>query len=179
MNYLQDLRYALRITGKNPGFASAAIVALALGIGANATVFTITNAILWKGLPFKDPQQIVYLGCSNPGRGMERVSVSRPDFEDWRREAQSFQGLEAFSIGTMNVSDGSGVPERMNGNWVTAGAFRLIGQSPLLGRDFLPAEDRRGAQPVVILGYGIWQTRYGGDRGILGRTIRVNAPLSA
>lgn len=174
MSYFQDVRYALRIMGKNPGFASAAVVALALGIGANTTVFTITNAILWKNLPFKDPQQIAYLGCSNPAKGLERLSVSYPDFEDWRREAKSFQGLEAFSTGTMNVSDGSGVPERMNGNWVTAGAFRLIGQSTLLGRDFLAGEDRRGAQPVVILGYGIWQTRYGGDRGILGRTIRVN-----
>lgn len=175
MGYLQDLRYALRITGKNPGFASAAVVALALGIGANTTVFTITNAILWKSLPFENPRQIVYLGCSNPAKGLENLSVSYPDFHDWRQEAHSFQGLEGFSTGTMNVSDGSGVPERMNGNWVTAGAFRLIGQSPLLGRDFLKEEDRRGAQPVAILGYGMWQTRYGGDRGILGRTIRVNS----
>jgi putative ABC transport system permease protein len=175
MSYFQDLRYALRIMRKNPGFASVAVMALALGIGANTTVFTITNAILWKNLPFKDPHQIVYLGCRNLARGLEDLPVSYPDFEDWRAGARSFQGLEAFSTGTMNVSDESGVPERMNGNWVTGGAFRLIGQSALLGRDFLPGEDRRGAQPVAILGYGMWQTRYGGDRGVLGKTIRVNA----
>jgi putative ABC transport system permease protein len=172
---LQDLRFALRMMRKNPGFCAIAVLALGLGIGANNTVFTLVNTILLKSLPFKDGQEIVHLGCKHLSRGMDRMAVSYPDFADWRAQARSFQGIAAFTTGTMNVSDEGGAPERFSGAWLTAGTFRLIGLSPILGRDFLPAEDQRNAQPVVLLGYGAWQTRYGGDPGIVGKTIRINA----
>lgn len=171
----QDLRFACRMVRKNPGFCAIAVLALGLGIGANNTVFTLVNTILLKNLPFKNGEEIVSLGCKNDSRGMDRMPVSYPDFADWRAQARSFQGIAAFNIGTMNISDGGVVPERFSGAWLTANAFSLIGLNPVLGRDFHPDEDQRSAQPVVILGYGVWQTRYGGDPGIVGRTIRVNA----
>lgn len=175
MSLFQDLRFALRITRKNPAFTAVAVRALALGIGANNTVFTLVNTILLKSLPFKDGHEIVSLGCNRPGRGTEMLVVSYPDFQDWRARDRSFQGMAAFATGTMNVSDEGGAAERLSGAWLTANAFGLIGQSPVMGRDFLPEEDQRGAQPVVLLGYGVWQARYGGNPGILGKTIRVNA----
>ena len=175
MSLFQDLRFALRITRKNPGFTAVAVMALALGIGANNTVFTLVNTILFKSLPFKDGYEIVSLSCTRSARETERVGVSYPDFQDWRARTRSFQGIAAFSVSTMNMSDQGGVPERYSGAWLTANAFRLIGQSPVMGRDFHPDEDQRGAQPVVLLGYGVWQDRYGGSPEVLGKTIRVNA----
>ncbi len=175
MSLFQDLRFGLRMTRKNPGFTAVAVAALALGIGANNTVFTLVNTILFKSLPFKDGHEIVSLSSIRTDKGGERSGVSYPDFQDWRALATSFQGMAAFSLGTMNVSDQNGVPERFSGAWLTASAFTVIGQSPILGRDFLPEEDRPGAQTVVLLGYGMWQDRYGGRPEILGKTIRVNS----
>lgn len=175
MSLFQDLRFALRITRKNPGFTAVAVAALALGIGANNTVFTLVNTILFKSLPFKDGHEIVSLGCIRTDMGGSRSAVSYRDFEDWRAQTKSYQGMAAFSTGTMNVSDELGVPERYSGAWLTANAFTVIGQSPVMGRDFQPAEDQPGAQAVVLIGYGMWQDRYGGRPEILGKTIRVNA----
>jgi len=179
MTVIQDLRFALRLMRKNPGFTVVAVATLALGIGANNTVFTLVNTILLKSLPFRDGHEIVSLGCNDLARGRENMPVSYPDFTDWRARSQSFQGMAAFSIGTMNLSNEGGVPERLSGAWLTADAFRVLGLRPVIGRDFLPAEDRPGASPVAILGYGIWQDRFGGDPAILGRTIRVNAVPAA
>jgi putative ABC transport system permease protein len=175
MSIFQDLRFALRMMRKNPGFSAIAILALGLGIGANNTVFTLVNTILLKSLPFKDGQEIVHLGCNDLSRGAGSLAVSYPDFADWKAQARSFHGIAAFSTGTMNVSDEGGVPERLSGAWLTANAFSLVELSPILGRDFLPIEDQRNAQPVVLLGYGVWQSRYGGNPQIVGKTIRVNA----
>ncbi len=175
MSLFQDLRFALRIMRKNPGFTAVTAMALALGIGANNTAFTLVNTILLKNLPFKDGHEIVSLGCSRPSKGTVNMAVSYPDFQDWRARSRSFQGIGAFVIGTMNVSDEGGVPERLSGAWLSANSFALIGQSPVMGRDFLPEEDQRQAQPVALLGYGMWQARYGGNPAILGKTIRLNA----
>ena len=175
MTLFQDVRFALRVMRKNPGFTAVAVMALALGIGANNTVFTLVNTILLKSLPFKDGHEIVSLGCKNLAKGTSDMPVSYLDFKDWSARLQSFQGVAAFASGTMNVSNEGAVPERLSGAWLTANAFRVLGLSPIVGRDFLPAEDRPGASPVVLLGYGVWQNRFGGDPGILGRTIRVNA----
>jgi putative ABC transport system permease protein len=175
MTLVQDVRFALRLMRKNPGFTAVAVIALALGIGANNTVFTLVNTILLKSLPFKDGHEIVSLGCNNLAKGTENMPVSYLDFKDWSARSRSFQGVAAFAIGTMNVSNEGAVPERLSGAWLTANAFGVIGLSPALGRDFLPAEDRPGASSVVLLGYGVWQNRFGGDPGVLGKTIRVNA----
>jgi putative ABC transport system permease protein len=173
MSLLQDLRFAVRLMIKDRWFTAIAVVALALGIGVNATVFTFVNAVLIRGLPFNDPDRIMSLAERNMARGTD-FGVSWPDFQDWREAQKTLSGIAAFNGTTMNVSDEGRVPERYIGPYVTANTFGLIGQRPLLGRDFLPDDDKPGASPVAILGNSIWKTRYGGEAGILGRTIRIN-----
>ena len=172
MSWLQDLRFAFRLLVKDRWFTGVAVIALALGIGVNATVFTFVNAVLIRGLPFDDPDRIMAVGtrdARNRDRGM-----SYPDFEDYRAANRTLSALAAYSGQTMNVSDEGRAPERFQGPYVSANAFRLIGQQPLLGRDFRPEEDRPGAAAVVILGNGVWKNRYGSDPSVVGRTIKVN-----
>jgi len=173
MSLLQDLRFAARLLVKDRWFTAVAVVALALGIGVNATVFTFVNAVLIRGLPFNDPDRIMSIAERNMARGTD-MGVSYLDFEDLRQAQKSFSGLAAFNGSTMNVSDEGRVPERYQGPYISANAFGLIGQRPLLGRDFLPEDDKAGAPAVAILGNSIWKLRYGADPAILGRTIRIN-----
>ncbi|HEX6973655.1 MAG TPA: ABC transporter permease [Vicinamibacterales bacterium] len=169
---LQDLRFALRLLIKDPWFTTLAAVALALGIGVNNTVFTFVNAVLLRGLPFRDSHEIMLVASRDAN--LEEMGVSYADFEDWRRQSASFRGLAVFDQGVMNVSDATHPPEQITGGLVSANAFSVIGQLPILGRDFQPADDRPGAPRVVILGYSVWKNRYGGDPSLVGRTIRVN-----
>jgi len=172
MSFLQDLRFAIRLLVKDRWFTAVAVIALALGIGVNATVFTFVNAVLIRGLPFNDPDRILVVGTVD-GRGRDHGASYR-DFEDWRAATRTFAGLAAYSGQTMNVSDEGRAPERFQGPYLSANAFRLIGQRPLLGRDFLPEDDRPGATAVAVLGNGIWKNRYGSDPGVIGRSIKVN-----
>ncbi|MCU1381702.1 MAG: hypothetical protein JWL71_399 [Acidobacteria bacterium] len=172
MNLLQDLRFATRLLIKDRWFTAIAVIALALGIGVNATVFTFVNAVLIRGLPFTDPDRIVVV-ASRDARGRDR-NASYADFEDWRRATRTFSALSAFSGATMNVSEEGLTPERFQGPYLSANAFGSIGQAPLLGRDFHAEDDRPGAAAVVILGNGVFKNRYGSDPSVLGRTIRVN-----
>ena len=172
MTLWQDIRFAVRLLAKDRWFTLAATIALALGIGLNTTVFTFVNAVLIRGLPFDEPDRIVSLGTRD-ARDRDG-GVSFKDFEDWRRSARSFTGLAAFGTTVMNVSDRGRAPERYSGPYISANAFHLIGQRPLLGRDFTAEDDRPGAAAVVILGNGVWKTRYGSDPSIVGRTIRVD-----
>jgi putative ABC transport system permease protein len=174
MSFLQDVRYAVRMLLKEPGFAATVVIALALGIGVNSTVFTLVNAVLFRGLPFEQADRVMYLSCNNHGKHQTDMRVSYPEFEDWRAQSKTFQGLAAFSQTSMVVSDASIAPERFQGPRVTVNTFSLIGQKPILGRDFLPHEDRAGATPVCILGYSVWDSRYGRDPNILGRVIRID-----
>jgi putative ABC transport system permease protein len=175
-NLWQDVRYAARLLRQQRSFALTAVLTLALGIGVNTTVFTFVNAVLIRGLPFDEPDRIVSLGTRN-ARDRDG-GVSFKDYEDWRRSARSFTGLAAFGTTVMNLSDRGRAPERYSGPYISANAFQLIGQRPLLGRDFTSDDDRPGAAPVVILGHGVWKTRYGSDPSIIGRTIKVSEVLS-
>jgi putative ABC transport system permease protein len=172
--FLQDVRLAARLLAKDPWYTAVAVLALGLGIGVNSTIFTFVNAVLLRGLPYEDSHRIMYLNLVSPTTGSRAVPVSYPDYEEWRQQARSFEDLAAFRSGTMNVSDAERPAERALGVWITANTFGLLGQQPLIGRAFLPGEDAPAAQPVAIIGYGLWQNRYGGDPAILGRTIRVN-----
>ncbi len=172
MSLFQDLRFAVRLTAKDKWFSTVAVVALALGIGVNATVFTLVNAVLIRGLPFRDSGRL-YMLSSRDTRG-GNPSISYPDFQDLRSQTRAFIGLGAFSPTPFNIADERGMPEQVRGAWVSANAFSLLGQQPLLGRDFAPEEDRKGAEMVVILGYSIWKNRYGSDPSILGRPMRIN-----
>src|SRR5881227_1762619 len=172
MSLLQDLRFAVRLLVKDRWFTAVAVVALALGIGVNATVFTFVNAVLIRGLPFNDPDRILLI-ASRDAKGRDR-GASYPDFQDWRAATKTFASLSAFGNATMNVSDEGRTAERFGGSYISANAFASIGQAPMLGRDFSPDDDRPGAAAVVILGNGIYKDRYGSDPSVLGRSIKIN-----
>jgi len=169
---LQDLRHAFRRLVKDRWFTAVAVFALSLGIGVNATVFTLVNAVLIRGLPFPDSHAL-YMVEVQPASG-GRASVSYLDLQDWREGSRAFVGLAAFSNTGFNLSDDRGAPEQVAGVRATANMFGLLGQQPLLGRDFTPADERPGAEPVVLLGHRIWTNRYGANPGIVGQTVRVN-----
>jgi putative ABC transport system permease protein len=177
MSLLQDLRFAVRLLIKDRWFTAVATIALALGIGMNATVFTFVNAVLIRGLPFEHPDRIVALGCTD-ARGRPQ-GVSQLDFRDWRDGARTLSSLAILSGANMNVSDEGQAVEQFAGTYNSASLFQLIGQRPMIGRDFTPDDDRIGAEPVVILGNGIWKNRYGSDPSIVGRSIKVNTLAAA
>jgi predicted permease len=173
MSLLHDLRFALRLIVKERWFTGVAVAALALGIGVNATVFTLVNAVLIKGLPFKDSAQLYMLGPKNPANN-GTAGLSMQELLEYRAQSQTFAGLAGFSGMNYNLADERGFPEQANGSNLTANAFRVLGQQPLLGRDFADGDDKRGAERVVILGYSIWKNRYASDPNVIGRPIRVN-----
>jgi putative ABC transport system permease protein len=163
-----DLRLSLRVLLKNPGFTAVAIAMLALGIGVNATVFTVTDAVLFKGFPVvKDNDRLLYI--SNGG-----CCVSYPDFEDIRAQAKSFDGMGiTHGIGRV-VSDQTGFPENIDVTEVSADTFRLTGEQPILGRDFVASDQIPGSASVAMLNYGFWERRYAKDPSIIGRSVRMN-----
>jgi putative ABC transport system permease protein len=173
MSLLQDIRFAVRLLIKDRWFTAVAAVALALGIGANNAVFTFANAVLFRGLPFDDQDRILAIGLTDT-RGRQ-LGVSRLDFLDYREQSRSFSLLAAVMGSAMNVSDEGRPAEQFNGTYGSANLFQLIGQRPLIGRDFAAADDNPGAEPVMILANGLWKNRYGSDPSIVGRTINVNS----
>jgi putative ABC transport system permease protein len=169
---LNDLRFTLRLIAKDRWFSAVAIVALALGIGVNAIGFTIVNAVFLRGLPYKDAGRLYTLGWQS--RSGSRNTASATELSEWRAQSRTFAGLAAFYDESLNISDDVTVPEQLRGAWVTANAFRVLGQPPLFGRDFADGEDRIGAEPLVIIGYSVWKNRYNADPKVIGRSLRVN-----
>ncbi|MGH9845831.1 MAG: FtsX-like permease family protein, partial [Blastocatellia bacterium] len=171
---MQDLRFGLRMLRKNPGFSLVAILTLALGIGANTTIFTMVNSILLKPLPFKDPERLVMVWRTNAEKTAKDVPSSAPLFIDWQQRNQVFEQMTAFTTGRFNLA-GAGEAESARGANVSAGFFATLGVPPLLGRGFLPDEDKPGAEAVVVLSHGIWQQQFGAAPGIIGQQVTVNA----
>lgn len=169
----QDLRFALRTLSKNPGFTCVAILTLALGIGANVTVFTLANAVLFKNLPFPNSERILYIYCVNRSNG-NTVPMSYPDFRDYSSQVKSFDAVGAFSDNNVDVSDTNGNAQLYDGMLLSANGFSVIGQKPIAGRDFLPEDARPGAAPVTILSYGMWENRYARNPSVIGQTIHIN-----
>jgi putative ABC transport system permease protein len=176
MGLLQDLRYAVRLLIKDRWFTLVAVVALALGIAANNAVFTFVNAILIRGLPFNDSERIMALGTRDARN--RNLGVSYLDFLDWRASSKTFSAMCLFGQPTLNISDEGRPAERYPGAVMSANVFRLLNARPLLGQGFTDDDDKFGAPPRVVLAYGVWQTRYGGDKNIVGRTIRVDELLA-
>ena len=164
---LHDLRFGLRVLLKSRAFTAVIVVTMALGIGVNTTIFTIVNAVVFKGMPFDKPAEIAFLSSNRGG-------ISYPDFADFREQARSFRGLGAFNNLPADLSDEDTDAERVTGARVTANTFSLLGTQPLLGRDFTPADEQFGAEPVALLSYALWQNRYNGAGDILGKSIRIN-----
>jgi predicted permease len=168
----QDLRYAARLLMKDRWFTLAAATALALGIGVNSAVFTFVNAVLLRGLPFPDADRVMWIGTRDT-RARD-FGVSLQDFEDLRRSSRAFADIGLMSGVSFNLSDDVLAPEQYQGQYLSARMFRVLGQEPVLGRNFTAEDDGPGAPPVAIIGHGVWTSRYGGDRAILGRTIKLN-----
>ena len=169
-SWIADVRYAVRMMGKNPGFTATAVAMLAAGIGLNVIVFTVTNTVLFKGFPgVRDNDRLLYITARRSG------GASYPDFEDWRAQARSFQGMAlVHGVQQAYSDDRGGFPETFYATEVTANTFRLVGQKPILGRDFNDADDVPDAAPVVMLRYGFWERRYGKDPSIVGQVVRLN-----
>lgn len=168
----QDLRFAARTLRARPGFTAIAVLSMALGIGIAVIVFAIVDAFLLRPLPVSDPSRLAALTMSRPGEKEDRLSYL--DYRDLRREASSFAALGAFRGGGSLTLDCAGGPERIGIDAVSANLFPLLGFRPLLGRGFRESEDAPDGPPVVILGYDLWRSRFGGDRRLLGRTVLAN-----
>ena len=168
---MQDLRYGARMLLKNPGVTLVAVITLALGIGANTAIFSVVNAVMLRPLPYKDPDRLVSLWANVPGRG--RCRATPANFLDWKKQNTSFTDLAAFGASTMTVT-GGGEPEQLLGVRVAAGYFPVVGVEPLLGRAFLPEEYEPGKGQAVILSQTLWHRRYGGDPGVLNKSITLD-----
>ncbi len=172
----QDLRYALRMLAKHPGLTIVIIIALALGIGANTTIFSVIDAVLLRPLPYPDPDRLVMIWGNFAGIGLpkDRNWISAPEFVDIRDSQKSFSQLAVFAGSSFNIKPGA-VPERIDGASVSAAFFTTLGVQPARGRLFLPEDEQPGRDNVVVIGHGLWQRRFGGDPGIVGTALNVNA----
>jgi predicted permease len=168
---LQDLRFGLRTLRKAPGFSFIAVLTLALGIGANTAMFSIVNGVLLRSLPYPEPDRVLKLYTSMPQ--FKDASIAYPNFLDWQRRSRSFEHLGAYRTDTFNLT-GLANPERLRDEMASAELLPALGIHPLIGRVFTPDEDRRGAEPVVVLTSDFWKTRFGSDPNILGRTLALD-----
>jgi predicted permease len=169
----QDLKFGLRMLAKNPGFTAVAVLTLGLGIGANTAVFSVVNGLFLRGLQVQDPGSLVTLGFTYKNDvGLSLVSY--PDFEDIQRRANRWADLFAYRFGVDGMSEGDRA-DRVLTNYVTGDYFTALGVKPALGRLILPSEGKvPGADPIVVLGYSYWQSRFGGDPSVIGRTVRID-----
>ena len=168
---LQDIRYGLRMLGKNPGFAAVAILTLALGMGANTALFSVVNGVLLNPLPFPNPDQLYELYSKTPVD--EHSSISYLNFSDWRKDNHSFSTLGAFRASDMNLT-GAGEPERLHGHMISAELFPALDIPPILGRNFRPEEDQTGVAPVAIISDGLWKRKFGLSPDVINKTIALN-----
>ena len=175
MSLFSDFQHAARSLARAPGLVAVAVACLALGIGANATIFNFVNAIEFRPLPFPEPERLLDISEINPQELCDgcAVGTSWPTFSEWRASSRSFTSLEAYREESYAIA-GEQEPERIGGALITAGLFPLLGVRPLLGRGLLQADDRPGAPPVILIGHGLWVRRFGADSGIIGTAVRVN-----
>jgi putative ABC transport system permease protein len=168
---LNDVRYAMRQLIKTPGFTVVAILTLAFGVGATSAIFSVVNSVLLKPLPYPDAASLVRVYERVPNYG--RFAVAPATFLDWREQNTVFSSIATYGSSTATVDLGSG-PERLTGSTASADLFDVLNVAPALGRAFSKAEDAPGKTGVVVLSHGMWQARFGGDPGVLGRTITMN-----
>jgi predicted permease len=173
---LQDLKYGLRMLLKNPGFAAVAVVTLALGIGANTAIFSVVNTVLLVPLPYKDADRLATVWGYNRVRGFNTDQVSPLDFADWRSQNHVFEKMAA-STEAMYTLTGGGEPAPIIAYSFSADYFQVLGVTPLLGRTFLHEEEQPGKNHVAVLSYPLWQSRFGGDRSLLGKAITLDGAL--
>ncbi len=175
---LQDLRFALRVLAKSPGFAIVAVMALALGIGANTAIFSIIDAVLLRSLPYGDPDQLVRVSQTQPTQNAGANSgqggpTSPANFVDWKTQNQSFSDMAAYSVAAFSLL-GQREPERVIGSHITPNVFGLLKVKPLLGRTLLPEDGKGAAEAVVVVSQGFWQRHFGSDPHVLGSSLNLD-----
>src|SRR5262245_2053137 len=168
---LQDLRFAFRSFRKNPGFTCAAVLTLALGIGANTAIYSVIDGVLLHPIPFPDPDRLVVMYQAVPSSN--KNSVSYPNFLDWQRRAQSFEAVAGWRNDGFTLTE-KGVPEFAVGTMISSNFLSVLRIQPLLGRMFTQEEDRRGADHVALLGEDFWKRRFAADPNIVGKTLRLD-----
>ncbi len=170
---LQDVRYAIRMLFKKPGFTTVVLITLALGIGANTAIFSVVNGVLIQPLPFKEPDGLVAVREANPKFSNEPIGASFPNFTDWKEQNQVFEHMAAFRVQYFTLI-GEDEPLRVTGQCVSSAFFPMLRAEPVLGRTFLPEEEKPGHRKVVVLSHGFWQRRFGGDPAVLARTLTLD-----
>jgi predicted permease len=173
MTFLTDFRQSIRALLRSPGFTTVAVLCLAIGIAATASIFTAVRGMLVRPLPYRDANRLVSIYAAIPDRKEWHTNISYGDYLAWRTTNKTLEDVALWTWSTLTISSDDEA-ERVDAGLVTANLFPLLGVAPVLGRQFLPDEEAPGTR-VVMLGYGLWQRRFGGDSGIVGRTIRVNA----
>jgi putative ABC transport system permease protein len=171
----EDVRYALRMLRKSPGFAAVVVLTLALGIGANTAIFSVMEAVLLRPLPFPHPEQLamVWEDVHLPHYQNDQDTPAPGNFADWKNRSTAFSGMAAIGYRSWNLT-GTGEPVRIEGEAFSADIFSVLETNPMLGRAFTPEEDRPGAAHVALLGYGLWANRFAADPSITGRAIRLD-----
>jgi putative ABC transport system permease protein len=173
---LQDLRHGVRLLGKTPGFSATAVAALALGIGATTAIFSVVDAVLLKPLPFRDPDRLLAVWEKKLGQKQQKMFVASGNFLEWGRQSRTLEALAAIQETHVNLTGGPNGhidPQELKAERVTAGLFPLLGVRPVVGRTFLPEEDRPGGAPSALLSYELWQRRFGGDPAIAGKAVML------
>lgn len=165
---LQDLRYGFRMLARNPGFTAVAVLTLALGIGGNVAVFSLFDAVMLRPLPYSHPDRLYMFFPYEKSPQNAMVASSYPDLQDWREQSHAFEAMAGYRFESFNLT-GTTEPERLDGLYSTPGLFALLGIPPLLGREFSPTDDPH----VVLLTYELWRRRFGGDAGIIGKSIHL------
>ena len=177
MGLWQDLRYGMRALTKNPGFTAVAVLTLALGIGANTAIFSVVSGVLLSKPPVKDADRVMMVLSINRAKGWSyglEQPASAPDFLDWRNESHAFEEMAAVEPGGDFSLTGQGEPRRVAGIRVSANYFHLLGVNAALGRTFVAGDDEPGREHIAILSYGLWQTHFGSDPSVVGKTVKLN-----
>ena len=164
---------AIRTLVKSPGFTTVAVLCLSLGIGVNATIFSVIDGIILQPSPYPDPEQIIVPNGTNQRLRVQRAGVSFQNFEDLRDAKTTMSALAAFTSRSLTIADGAADPERYLGCGISWNLFTLLGTPPVLGRAFRPDDDRPGAEPVVLLSDDVWRLRYHSDLGVVGRATSI------
>ena len=170
---LQDVKYGVRMLVKSPGFTLVAVIALALGIGANTAIFTVVNAVLIRSLPYRSPDRLVVVWEKNRNRGRDQNVISPANYLDWQDRNSVFESMAALFDNRANLT-GVDDPEELPIQAVTSNFFDILGVNAALGRTFLPEEGQRGKDQVTVLSQALWKRRFGGDPAIIGKTIKLN-----
>ncbi|MCA1591412.1 MAG: ABC transporter permease [Acidobacteria bacterium] len=169
----QDLRYGFRMLWKSPGFTTVALLALALGIGANTAIFSVVNAVLLRPLPYRDPERLTLVWWSAPKLSLDQFPASAPDFVDWKTRSGVFERVAAFKGASFNLTGGN-EPERVQSAAVSADLFPMLGVQPRLGRAFADEEEQPGHEKVALVSDGLWQRRFGANPGLVGQQVALN-----